>query len=97
MFLVRSAFWLTVAFLVIKPGVDLERTAQDLSGQALSAGRQVVAEAIAAEACTSLTCIGGKAMLSAAIAEPAPAAGPVAPLAAPDAVPLPRPRPDRAG
>ena len=72
MFLVRSAFWLTVAFLVIKPGVDLERAAQDLSDQALSAGRQVVAEAIAADACTSLTCIGGKAMLSAAIAEPTP-------------------------
>jgi len=97
MFLVRSAFWLTVAFLVIKPGVDLERAAQDLSGQALSAGRQVVAEAIAADACTSLTCIGGKAMLSAAIAEPAAVVAPVTSAAAPTPVPLPRPRPDRAG
>ncbi|WP_052731916.1 hypothetical protein [Devosia geojensis] len=96
MFLVRSAFWLTVAFLVIKPGVDLERAAQDLSGQALSAGRQVVAEAIAADECTTIACVGGKAVLSAAIAEPAPVVAAAAP-AEPGSVPLPRPRPDRAG
>jgi hypothetical protein len=39
MFLVRSIFWLTVAFLLIKPGVDLGRTAEDLSAKALTAGR----------------------------------------------------------
>lgn len=91
MFLVRSAFWLTVAFLVIKPGIDLDKAAGDLSNQALSAGRQMITERIAAEECDSLACVGGKAVIAAAIADSAPPP----PAAAP--VPLPRPRPERAG
>lgn len=87
MFLVRSIFWLTVAFVIIKPGVDLERTARDVSAQTLAAGQQVIAKGIEAAPCTTLTCAGGKAMLSAAISSVAPPAQPV---------PLPRPRPDRA-
>jgi hypothetical protein len=95
MFLVRSIFWLTVAFVIIKPGVDLQRTAGEVSSQALAAGQQVIAGGIEAAPCATLTCIGGKAVLSAAIAS-VPSAGvpmhgsPVPP------VPLPRPRPDRA-
>ncbi|GLQ55030.1 hypothetical protein [Devosia nitrariae] len=91
MFLVRSAFWLTVAFLVIKPGIDLDKAAGDLSNQALSAGRQVIAQSLTAEDCDSLACVGGKAVIAAAIADSAPSV----PAAAP--VPLPRPRPERAG
>ena len=91
MFLVRSAFWLTVAFFVIKPGIDLDKAAGDLSSQAFSAGRQMIAERIVTEDCSSLACVGGKAVIAAAITDSVP---PV-PAAAP--VPLPRPRPDQAG
>lgn len=91
MFLVRSAFWLTVAFLVIKPGIDLDKAAGDLSNQAISAGRQMITERIVAQECDSLACVGGKAVIAAAIAESAPPAPATAP------VPLPRPRPGHAG
>lgn len=90
MFLVRSAFWLTVAFLVIKPGIDLDKAAGDLSDQALAAGRQMITQSIATKDCDSLACVGGKAVIAAAITDSAPPA-PAAP------VPLPRPRPERAG
>lgn len=88
MFLVRSAFWLTAAFLVIRPGVDLDATAQALSGQALAAGQQVIAQKILSTECDSLQCAGGKAVLAAMLA-PEPVTAPP--------VPMPRPRPNFAG
>jgi hypothetical protein len=43
MFLVRSAFWLTVAFIAFHPkDIDLGATANALSGQAVAAGQQIV-------------------------------------------------------
>jgi hypothetical protein len=95
MFLVRSIFWLTVAFLIIKPGIDLERTAHDVSAQAFTAGQQVIADQIDAAPCTTLTCVGGKAMLSAAISSVPSAGAPMHASPVPP-VPLPRPRPDSA-
>lgn len=89
MLLVRSVFWLTVAYMVIKPGVELPDAAA-LSAQAVTAGTRVVAEQIQSIPCDSLQCIGGKAVLSATIAKPAP----TIPSAA--LFPLPRPRPGAA-
>ncbi|MCW5721274.1 MAG: hypothetical protein KIS86_09040 [Devosia sp.] len=96
MFLLRSVFWLSIAFMVIQPGMDMRETASALSGQALARGSQLVAGQIEAIECDSLTCLGGKAVVSAAL-QPAPPTGPpmhVLPVL--DSVPLPRPRPDRA-
>lgn len=97
MLLVRSIFWLTLAYIVIKPGVDLANTASTLSSQAVSAGTRVVAEQVENIECETLQCLGGKAVLSAAM-QSSPAIGtPMheTPIASP--VPFPRPRPDRAG
>lgn len=95
MFLVRSVFWLVVAYMVIKPGVDFADAA-GLSGQAMAAGQQMVAEQVANIECDSLQCVGGKAVLSAALTT-SPLAG--TPMHVPPAqpVPLPRPRPGLAG
>ena len=58
MFLVvRSVFWLTVAYMVIKPGVDFA-DAQAASARAMAAGQQVIAEQIQAIECDSFQCIG---------------------------------------
>ena len=97
MFLVRSIFWLTVAYMVIKPGVDFADAANSLSSQAVAAGTQVVAEQVQNIECDTLQCIGGKAVLSAAM-QSSSAIGTAmheTPIASP--VPFPRPRPDRAG
>ena len=98
MFLLRSAFWLGLAFLVMKPGpVDLADTAETLSASALAAGQQLIVEQIENTECASLQCFGGKALLSAAL-NPAPSAGsPMQDSPAEAPVPLPRPRPERAG
>lgn len=97
MFLLRSAFWLTLAFLVIRPDVDMADSAARLSSDAMQAGSQFVAAQIEAIDCTELHCIGGKAMASAALNSLPPTGTPmhVAPVDGP--VPFPRPRPDRAG
>ena len=97
MFLFRSAFWLTVAFFVIKPGVDLHDAANNLSGQAMAAGQQIVAEQVANIDCDSFQCVGGKAMLAAALTSSPSVGTPMHSTPATGAVPFPRPRPDRAG
>lgn len=97
MFLVRSAFWLTLAFLVIKPGVDVGNAATTLSSEAMARGSQFIALQIDAIDCDSLTCIGGKAMATAALNSNPPAGDPMHTLPADNPVPLPRPRPDKAG
>lgn len=89
----RSVFWLTAAYMVIKPGVDLP-DANALSQQAMAAGSQVIAQQIDTIDCTSLECIGGKAIAVHTLSSLSPQ---LAPPAAPEALaPLPRPRPDRA-
>lgn len=98
MFLLRSAFWLCLAYMVIKPGVDLASMGSDLSRTAVAAGRDVVAHGVEQVTCTSIQCIGGKALLSGVLGAPGQPPSPVqisepstAPLAG--SVPLPRPRP----
>lgn len=94
--IVRSVFWLTVAYMVIKPGVDFA-DAQAASARAMAAGQQVIAEQIQAIECDSFQCIGGKAIAAAAL-QPSPSVGlPMHELPTIGPAPVPRPRPDRAG
>lgn len=97
MFLVaRSVFWLTVAYMVIKPGVDFA-DAQAASAQAMAAGQQVIADQIQAIECDSFQCIGGKAVI-AAVLQTSPSVGsPMHEQPTSSQAPFPRPRPDWAG
>ncbi|SFV35957.1 hypothetical protein SAMN05216456_2288 [Devosia crocina] len=97
MFLMRSAFWLTAAFLVIKPEADIRDSAEAVANQALASGSQFISEQIEAIECDSLHCFGGKAVVAAALPAIPPAEPTAAAVAAEQGVPLPRPRPDRAG
>jgi hypothetical protein len=93
---VRSVFWLTLAYMVIKPAVDLP-DASALQAQALAAGTQVVAEQVGNIECDTIQCIGGKAVIAAAL-QSSPSAGlPMHEMPATSPVPYPRPRLDRAG
>lgn len=97
MFLVRSAFWLTVAFVAIGPkDVDVGAAAGQLSGHAIAAGQQFVTSQILAAECQTIECLGGQAIVR--------AAQPINPSddismqdSSQSPVPLPRPRPERMG
>ena len=57
MFLLRSAFWLTVAFIAFHPrDVDLGATATALSGQAMAAGQRIVVSELLKQDCLSIHC-----------------------------------------
>lgn len=97
MFLLRSAFWLTVAFMLIAPkDVDLGQRAQELSAQAVAAGQKVVVSQILSSDCSTIECAGGKAVLAAVTTK-----FPSVELPMQDnsntPVPFPRPRPDWMG
>ncbi len=97
MFLLRSAFWLTVMFLIIAPkDFDLGKTAGEASRQALEAGRQAVVSQVLASECSSLECAGGKAALTVLAGSQLPSAA-MPEVASDIPVPLPRPRLDRMG
>lgn len=97
MFLLRSVFWLTLAFLVIRPGVDVGDAAANISGEAMARGSQFVAAQIDAIECNEIRCLGGKAMAISALQSTQLAGAPMHASPALNAVPMPRPRPDRAG
>lgn len=93
MFLLRSAFWLTVAFLLIAPkDVDLGQRAQDLGSQAVAAGQQVIVSQILSSECSTIECAGSKAVL-AAVANQIPSVEQPAQDTSIIPVPIPRPRP----
>jgi hypothetical protein len=65
MFLVRSAFWLTAAYLVIHPGnVDLGATASAMSGQAMAAGQAIVIRQILNNDCSLPKCASAAQMVA---------------------------------
>ena len=96
MFLLRSAFWLTVMFVIIAPrDADLGRDLDAASREAVALGQKAVVEHVLKD-CSSLECTGGKAALAVLAAPRLPSVGaPEADASIP--VPLPRPRPDRMG
>jgi hypothetical protein len=92
MFFLRSAFWLTVMFIIIAPrDVDLGKQVDEASKQALALGQKAVVEHVLKD-CDSIECTGGKAAFAVLAAPKPPAIEVEAPI-----VPLPRPRPDRLG
>jgi hypothetical protein len=97
MFLLRSAFWLTVAFVVIRPEVDVRASAGSVANEAMARGSQFVADQIRAIECDSLQCIGGKAIVAAALPPIPPSGTPMHVAPQDNPVPYPRPRPDWAG
>ena len=95
MFLLRSAFWLTVMFIIIAPkGVDLGKTASDYSRQALDMGQKAIVTQALAGDCHSLECAGGKAAIAILAGNATTLVGNTSPKPS-ILVPLPRPRPDR--
>ncbi len=97
MFFLRSAFWLTVMFIIIAPkDFDLGEAASNASQQALAVGRQAVVEQVLTTQCTTLECVGGKATIAVLAGNELPSVEAVQPAAI-TPVPLPRPRPDRMG
>jgi len=100
MFLLRSAFWLGLAFIMIVPKVDhpdLGASATALSAQAVAAGEKLIVDQINQNTCTTLKCAGSQAMIAALISSTPSAGIPMHEQPAPPPVPIPRPRPDRAG
>lgn len=96
MFLVRSAFWLTVAFIAIGPkSVDLGAAAGDLSAQAMAAGQQLIVSQILSE-CPYVECRNGKSAMAAVLSK-VPSGDSSMQDSSNHPVPFPRPRPDRAG
>jgi hypothetical protein len=91
MFVLRSLFWLSLAFIVIKPQVDLDAAA--LADRAMATGSEIARAQIASVECDTLACAGGQAMLSAVLAPLPPAAETAEATPADPAVPLPRRRP----
>lgn len=92
--IIRSIFWLTVAYLVIKPGIELP-DAGALASQAMNAGKQVVVEQVSAIECTSIECMASRAMATAVLQPDPPKVAPPQVQIVADAVPYPRPRPIR--
>lgn len=96
MFLLRSAFWLTIAFILIAPkDVDLRQRAEDMSKDAMAAGQQLIVSQILATDCDTVECIGGKAILASVTKIPSVETPMQDKSKHP--VPFPRPRPDRMG
>lgn len=91
MFLLRSAFWLVVAFLVMKPNTDIGAAASALSNTAIAAGQQLISEQVRATDCANLQCQGGKAVLSAILSSSPSGASTMQDSNA--KAPVPRPRP----
>lgn len=97
MFLLRSAFWLTLAFMVMGPQFDFGAAAGDLSAKAVSAGQQMIVSTVRdAPPCTSLECAGSRAILAAA-ASSFPSVDTAMQDSSNVLVPVPRPRPDWMG
>ncbi len=94
MFLLRSAFWLTVMFIIIAPrDADLGRVAGEYSRQALEAGQKVVVSQVLASQCDSLECAGGKAAIAVLAGNQLPSVDSTMQDSSTHPVPLPRPRP----
>lgn len=97
MYILKSAFWLAVAFVAIAPkGTDFGAIATDASTQAVAAGQQLIVSQILESDCTSIECIGGKAIIASVLTE-VPSVDPSMQDSSNDPVPFPRPRPDWMG
>ncbi|GGA54732.1 hypothetical protein [Pelagibacterium lentulum] len=101
MFLVRSAFWLTAAWLVIAPAHhDFSATADAAGAEIVKGGQALISAGLSrAPECASFECAAGRAILETAINQPAqvPQIAPQPHLtvaASPVQAPVPPRRPD---
>jgi hypothetical protein len=90
MFLLRSIFWLAVAYVVIHPGVDLRGTAEAVTSKAVATGQQMIADQLRSS-CTSFPCQGGAALAAAVLASNPPSDSTM--QDSNSTAPVPRPRP----
>ena len=98
MFLLRSAFWLTVMFLIIAPReIDLGEAAAQLSDQAVAAGREAIVTTVLSGECSSIECTGGKAAIAILAGPQTPSVDKPMQDSSNHPVPFPRPRPDWMG
>lgn len=69
MFLVRSAFWLTIGFMIVAPtvGADLGAVAGQTASQMVSEGQQALTDGVRGIECESVECVIGRAMVVGAI------------------------------
>ena len=96
MFLLRSAFWLIIAFMVMRPGFDVESAVASMQVQAMEAGKAVIAEQILTPHCDDLQCAGRNALLAGALSSSLSIDPPMQDSSN-SPVPFPRPRPDWMG
>ncbi len=97
MFLVKSAFWLTMAFIVIRPGgADVGATATALTNQAMAAGQQIVVRQLLAGNCALGQCAAPKPTLALATSS-SPSVGLTMQDSSLRTAPIPRSRPDWRG
>ncbi|HEV7718058.1 MAG TPA: hypothetical protein VGO70_03675 [Arsenicitalea sp.] len=94
MFLVKTAFWLTVAFVVIHPkDVDLGATAASMSSRAMAAGQQLIVAQILKSDCPLLNCAPAKPILAVDAAANPSVDSPMHDASIRSDAPVPRPRP----
>lgn len=94
MFLVKSAFWLTVAFITIHPGgsADLGKTASALTGQAVADGQRIAVAQLIEHACVAPLCLALQGSATRTVAPASPSTTPhVEARVLPTPVPIPRP------
>jgi hypothetical protein len=96
MFLVRSAFWLTLAFVVMRPNFDVQSAVASVQAQALETGKAVIAERILEPSCDTIECVGRNALLATAL-NSSLSFDPPMQDSSNSPVPFPRPRPDWMG
>lgn len=74
MFILRSIFWLAVAFLVIQPGGNgWQNQASALGDKAVKFGHSAASEQVAQISCSSLECFGTKAVITHSLSVTQPA------------------------
>lgn len=101
MFVLRSAFWLGLAFLLMAPqgtdpGAEARRVAGEIGQVALETGSSAAIDGLLGAPCETIECLTGKAALTGfATSKVFPSGASTMQEASP--VPLPRPRPDRMG
>lgn len=96
--LVKSIFWLSVAFVAIGPQVNAVDSVDTLSRQAIEGGAGMVSGQLQQIECTTLECVGTKVVISSGL-DMVTDALPEQPPALDDSqiVPFPLPRLERTG
>ena len=97
MFIVRSAFWLTTAFVLMAPsaGMNLGNAARSTGEDIVARGAETLNAGLAAHTCETVECEVGRAVLAQALPKPDFAAAPTDDHAAVGpAAPVPPRRPD---